>query len=135
IMNNREYRTLQVGLQQVISAYSWQPQTNDPAYLRIQGPEVDFVSLAKAFGVTAGRRVSEPLEVERAIQEAVSHVLEKKEPYVLELWTDQAPQQPPAVLSLARMAAPAGQPRRQPLLDVVREPSDDGLLTSAAVIP
>lgn len=135
IMNNREYRTLQVGLQQVISAYAWQPATNDPAYLRIQGPEVDFVSLAKAFGVTAGRRVSEPLEVERAIQEAVSHVLEKKEPYVLELWTDQSPQQPPAVLSLARMAAPADQPRRQPLLDVFREPSDDALLTSAAVIP
>jgi benzoylformate decarboxylase len=116
-MNNREYHTLQLGLQQVIAAYGtapgymWQPQTADPAYLRIERPDVDFLALAKSYGVTAGARVTKPKEVMRAVEEAVDHVLKKKTPYVLEIREAQSPQQPPTPPKTAE-SREAAQPRR-----------------------
>jgi benzoylformate decarboxylase len=62
IMNNKEYRTLLQGLEAVVKyykgdPYDWKPVSMEPAYLHIEKPDMDFVALARAFGVANGRRV------------------------------------------------------------------------------
>lgn len=123
IMNNREYHTLQLGLQQVIGAYGkapgymWQPQTTNPSYLRIERPEVDFLSLARSFGVTAGARVTKPKDVMRAVEDAVDHVLKRRTAYVLEIREEQSPPAPPPTAE-----APPAVPKRfalQPPLNML----------------
>jgi benzoylformate decarboxylase len=91
ITNNQEYHTLQLGLKQVIGAYgkapgyNWNPKTDDPEYLKLERPNIDFVSLAKAFGVTNGQVVKSPKDVMAAIKEGVNHVLKNKTSYILDM--------------------------------------------------
>lgn len=91
ITNNREYHTLQLGLQEVISAYgnakgyNWTPKTTNPEYLRLERPQLDFVAMAKAFGVKHGAVVESPKEVDKAIHIALNHVLEHKTAYILDM--------------------------------------------------
>ena len=94
IMNNQEYRTLQVGLQQVIAAYgsapgyNWKPVTDTPEYLLLRDPHFDFVAVARAFGVPHGRIVEKPADVREALREALEHVLDRNESYVIDMRTD-----------------------------------------------
>lgn len=98
IMNNVEYRTLLQGLVGVVSSYEdekkygWKPVTMDPEYLHIRKPDFDFVALAAAFGVTAGRRVAQPRDVKAALAEGIDHVLGKRGSYVLDIFTDPSVQ-------------------------------------------
>ncbi|XXF76196.1 thiamine pyrophosphate-binding protein [Myxococcaceae bacterium GXIMD 01537] len=102
IMNNQEYRTLQVGLQQVVTAYGdapgygWKPVTMTPEYLTLRDPEFSFVDLAKSFGVPNGRVVKRPDEVRTALREAMEHVLTLRQSYVLDVRLDHTPPPPPA---------------------------------------
>lgn len=95
ITNNREYHTLQLGLQQVIAAYGtapgyeWTPATTDPEYLRINRPKFDFVTLAKAFGGEAGEVVEKPADVKDAIARGVDYVLSSNKSYILDMRTAQ----------------------------------------------
>lgn len=134
IMNNREYHTLQVGLGQVVQAYGdapgfgWHPVTDDPSYLHIQDPEVDFASIAAAFGVPDGRVVRRSDELEAAFAEAIDHVLAGKGSYVLDVRTDQAaagtPAQQPTSAAKRGVKARAGQPPAPPTLAAFHEEND-----------
>ena len=91
ITNNFEYHTLQIGLGQVTAAYEadpaygWYPKTNDPEYLRLERPKIDFVALARAFGVQAGEVVTHARDVAAAVARGISHVLETGESFVLDV--------------------------------------------------
>jgi benzoylformate decarboxylase len=91
ITNNHEYHTLQLGLQQVVAAYgkapgyNWNPKTLDPPYLRLERPQLDFVNLAKAFGVENGEIVRTPGEVNDAVQRGIDHVLNNNTSYILDM--------------------------------------------------
>ncbi|BAZ32075.1 thiamine pyrophosphate binding domain-containing protein [Cylindrospermum sp. NIES-4074] len=93
IMNNQEYRTLQMGLEEVVHAYSstpgygWKPKTNDPEYLRIERPKFDFVNLAKAFGAQDGAIVNHPQNVSSAVQLGIDYVLKTGRSYILDVRT------------------------------------------------
>jgi benzoylformate decarboxylase len=95
ITNNREYHTLQLGLQQVIAAYGtaegyeWTPATTDPEYLRLNRPNFDFVALAKAFGGEAGEVVEKPADVKAAIARGVDYVTTSNKSYILDMRTAQ----------------------------------------------
>jgi len=122
ITNNREYHTLQLGLQQVIQAYGsdpdygWQPQTTDPEYLRLERPDLNFVELARAFGIEAGQVVDKPADVKAALREGVDYVLNQKKAYIIDFRTCQ---DTPAVPATAG-AAPklAARYALQPPLDI-----------------
>jgi benzoylformate decarboxylase len=142
IMNNQEYHTLQLGLQQVVAAYgaapgfNWNPVSMHPEYLTIRKPNFDFVKLAAAFGVEHGRVVCRPDEVLDALREGADHVLKSKTPYVLGVrlahWAPLSPTDPtkeralalhadaaPGALSGALSgAAPADAAEPPPPLDV-----------------
>jgi benzoylformate decarboxylase len=105
IMNNQEYHTLQLGLQQVVGAYgeaegyNWQPQTMDPEYLKIERPYFDFVELAKAFGVTNGLKVEKPEDVKAAVRQGIEFVLKNEQSFILDVRTAKnTPPAPPAPL-------------------------------------
>ncbi|HEX8264514.1 MAG TPA: thiamine pyrophosphate-binding protein [Pyrinomonadaceae bacterium] len=97
ITNNREYRTLLQGLVAVVRYYAddpnygWRPVSMEPSYLKIQQPDINFVELAKVFGVSNGRRVVEPGEVMAALQEGFEHVLTQKQSFVVEVFSDPNP--------------------------------------------
>lgn len=97
IMNNREYRTLLQGVLGVVKYYGsdpdygWNPVSTEPEYLKLGNPDFDFVKIAAAFSVPNGRRVRDPKEVMPALEEAFEYVLGRKQPYVLELFTDPNP--------------------------------------------
>lgn len=101
ITNNHEYHTLQLGLQQVVAAYGsepgygWKPKSDDPNYLRIQRPQMDFVALARALGGQGGEVVSHPAEVAAAVRRGVEYVLQAKQSYILDMRTAQATPTPP----------------------------------------
>jgi benzoylformate decarboxylase len=122
VTNNHEYHTLQLGLQQVVSAYGaapgygWHPKTDDPEYLRIQRPRLDFVALARALGGQDGEIVTHPGEVEASVRRGVEYVLNHRRSFILDARTGQnTPAPPPTEAApdrrLARHAA-------QPSLDV-----------------
>jgi benzoylformate decarboxylase len=112
IMNNLEYRTLIQGLEGVVSvygddpSYGWKPVTMAPDYLTIHDPNVDFLELARAFGVPDGQRVHDPREVYSALKAGFEHVLEQKRSYVVELFSDPNPKpdQPDVVESVSELA-------------------------------
>ncbi|NER00421.1 MAG: thiamine pyrophosphate-binding protein [Cyanothece sp. SIO2G6] len=101
ITNNHEYHTLQLGLQEVITAYgnapgyNWKPKTPDPDYLRLEYPKIDFVSLAKAYGIADGQVIKQPKDVCQAVKIGVGHVLTKKTSYILDMRIAQETPAPP----------------------------------------
>jgi benzoylformate decarboxylase len=130
IMNNQEYHTLQAGLQQVVNAYGsapdygWHPVTMTPEYLTIQKPDIDFVALARAFGVEDGRIVRTPAEVYDAVRDGVEFVLRSKKSYVLDVRTNPNPPPLPTPPSRKKLlgkakaqAAPAADLSAPPALD------------------
>ncbi|MCE9685724.1 thiamine pyrophosphate-dependent enzyme [Shewanella sp. AS16] len=108
ITNNREYHTLQNGLEEVIDSYGWQPKrkplaldTDDGAdyrnyevdYLSLQHPRLDFCQIATAMGAgIQGRVVARVEELEPALTLAVDYVLGQNKPYVLDIRTQRDPQ-------------------------------------------
>jgi benzoylformate decarboxylase len=91
ITNNHEYHTLQLGLQQVVASYgtapgyNWKPKTMDPSYLKLERPQLDFVSLAKAFGGQHGEIVKTPDAVKDAVERGIHHVLNNASSYILDM--------------------------------------------------
>lgn len=138
ITNNREYHTLQLGLQQVVDAYGsepgygWQPRSMDPPYLRIQEPIVDLVGLAKAFGGIEGKTVKLPLELNQAIRDGIDYVLKNKKSYVLDVWTVQESTPTPA--GGATEAAVAGLVSQPPLDFFHTSPAEAGSSRSIPAI-
>ena len=97
-------------MQQVIQAYGsapgygWHPRTEDPDYLRIEHPRMDFVALAKAFGNHPGEIVRHPGEVGAAIRRGIDAVLTAHKTYILDMRTAQETPQPPAAPAAAHQA-------------------------------
>ena len=94
VMNNRRYRTLQVGLEQVEKAfgdkegYRWETaEGSTQDYLTIEEPRMDFVKLAQAFGDVAGCAVKKPTEVRDALEQGFAHVLDGKGPFLIDVET------------------------------------------------
>ena len=87
ITNNREYKTLIVGLEQVEQIYGWNP-TGPPWYLYLDKEPVSYVDLAKPFGVD-GLLVSNLGELDAGLRRGLS-VVEKGRPFVLEVLTDRS---------------------------------------------
>jgi benzoylformate decarboxylase len=86
ITNNREYRTLLLGLRTVEEVYSpWKP-SGEPWYLHLEDPAMDFVALANAFGIE-GQRVSVLGELNGALRKGVAAVKAGR-PYVIEVLVD-----------------------------------------------
>lgn len=117
VTNNHEYHTLQVGLKQVVAAYGsapgygWHPETEDPDYLRIQRPKIDFVALARAFGGQEGEIVTSPGDVEAAVRRGVEHVLTTRRSFILDMRTGQ---NTPRRRSPRRLRRPPAQTRPSP---------------------
>ena len=57
----------------------------DPPYLRLERPQLDFVSLAKAFGGENGEVVETPGAVKDAIRRGIDHVLTQPTSYILDM--------------------------------------------------
>ncbi|RBL91751.1 thiamine pyrophosphate-binding protein [Chitinophaga flava] len=136
ITNNHEYHTLQVGLQQVVSAYGeaigyhWHPKTMDPSYLRLDAPIINYVSLAQAFGGQSGEKVETPGNVKAAIEKAVDHVLNNKTSYILDMRIAQdTPVTPTDTSKIVREAEINKHYFMQPALDVFHS---DGLTAQLA---
>ena len=92
ILNNREYKTLLMGLQQVTQLYPpWQP-TGDPWYLHLEQPPLSFPQIAASFGVDLGDTVADPAALRDALIKGLDSVQQGR-PYVLEVRTD--PSLPP----------------------------------------
>jgi benzoylformate decarboxylase len=86
ITNNREYRTLLLGLKTVEEVYApWKP-AGEPWYLHLEDPAMDFVALAGAFGIE-GQRVSALGELNGALLKGVATVKAGR-PYVVEVLVD-----------------------------------------------
>lgn len=91
VTNNHEYHTLQLGLQQVVAAYGdapgygWKPKSMDPPYLRLERPRLDFVSLSRAFGCSAGEIILSPGGVKDAVERGIEHVLNNNSAYILDM--------------------------------------------------
>jgi benzoylformate decarboxylase len=100
ITNNREYRTLLLGLKTVEEVYDWKP-AGEPWYLHLDEPAMNFVTLAGAFGIE-GERVSELGQLKGALSRGVTAV-NAGDPYVVEVLVDPTltPPHPPP-----RFAAP-----------------------------
>jgi benzoylformate decarboxylase len=137
ITNNHEYHTLQLGLQQVVAAYGsapgygWQPKTDNPDYLRLQRPTLDFVALAQAFGGHAGEIVRQPLQVAAAVERGVDYVLREQRSYVLDMRTAQDP--PPTPSTQVISASPTERYHAQPPTDIFHHASSGGSLKAAAL--
>ncbi|WP_437652601.1 thiamine pyrophosphate-binding protein [Sorangium sp. So ce1182] len=106
IVNNQEYRTLQVGLTQVTASYGtapgygWNPVTSSPEYLTLRRPELKFADVAKAFGVPDGRVVTRPDEVKDALRQGIEHVLQKGKSFVIDMRVAHVPAPLPSAASL-----------------------------------
>ena len=140
IMNNREYHTLQLGLQQVVTAYgsaegyNWHPVTMSPEYLLIRDPNFNFVDLAKAFGIDNGQIVEKPADVKAALKEGIECVLNRKASYVIDMRTDQAT--PPPAAKKGRMAmAAVERPSAPPPLDIYYQEKEGGKTDQVAGVP
>ncbi|HYH07129.1 MAG TPA: thiamine pyrophosphate-binding protein [Thermoanaerobaculia bacterium] len=147
ITNNREYHTLQLGLQTIISVYGnapgymWNPVTDNPSYLFIEHPDVDFLALAKSFGIANGARVTEPAQVLAAVEAAVDHVLRENSSYVLDVRQAQNPRATPSTADTQAATGPTGVPHAmwsQPPLDIYhhrgKQPEYDGVPANVPLI-
>lgn len=89
ITNNKEYKTLKIGLQEIEKFYQWHPQ-RDTEYLNLnQQPTIDFVKIANSFGIV-GACVAQKSELENAMRQGLKTVINDRKPYVLEVLTDPA---------------------------------------------
>jgi benzoylformate decarboxylase len=85
ITNNREYKTLQVGLAALEQIYDWQPA--GPAwYLRLDDPLLSFVDIAATFGIQ-GELVPSVGELDGALRRGLETVNAGR-PFVVEVLTD-----------------------------------------------
>ncbi|UTM59385.1 thiamine pyrophosphate-binding protein [Photobacterium sp. CCB-ST2H9] len=107
ITNNREYHTLQNGLEEVIDSYDWEPKKKpvepdpaDPAsyhnyevdYLSLQHPQLNFQQIADAMGAgVQGKIVEQTSDLNTALREAIHFVLNENKPYVLDIRTERDP--------------------------------------------
>lgn len=110
ITNNREYKTLIVGLEQVEQVYGWSP-TAEPWYLYLDKKPVSYVDLARPFGVE-GLLVSTFGELHAGLRRGLE-VVEGGRPFVLEVLTDRSlpPVGPPPRLdALLASKGEAGDP-------------------------
>lgn len=140
ITNNREYHTLQLGLQQVIATYGsapgyeWQPKTTHPDYLRIRKPDFDFVALANAYGGEAGEKVEKPADVNAAVMRGVEYVLTQQKSYVLDMRMAQETPATPVTTAKAQEDF-LKRYREQPPLDVFHQQTGGLLKSSGDSIP
>lgn len=112
ITNNREYKTLQLGLGLVEQIYKWNP-AGDPWYLRLdQPPVISFVELAAPFEVE-GALVSGPDDLPIALRQGLEAV-QSGRPFVVEVPTDPS------------LTPPPQSPRFDALL-ASKEGTDDGI--------
>jgi benzoylformate decarboxylase len=95
VVNNREYRTLLLGLKTVEEIYApWQP-SGEPWYLHLDDPPMDFAALAAPFGVE-GQQVTSLGELPTALGEGLAAVA-AGHPYVVDVVVDPTlPEQEPA---------------------------------------
>ncbi len=139
-MNNLEYRTLIQGLGVVVasygksSGYQWEPVSLDPSYLKIMGPEFNFLDLAKSFGVNHGSRVADPALVREAVDAGVAHVLREKTSYVIEIFSDPAlapdgpePTPSPARSLISHSRGETSPPLEQPPVDTFYQAQGTGV--------
>ncbi|MDA3623917.1 thiamine pyrophosphate-binding protein [Saccharopolyspora sp. WRP15-2] len=86
ITNNKQYKTLRVGLDVLRKSYDWEP-SGTAEYLELdENPQLSFVDLAAGFGVD-GCLVDSADDLERALTNAVQ-VVDGGKPYVVEVLTD-----------------------------------------------
>ena len=86
ICNNHSYRLLKFNLLDYWQQQGLKPQefpSSFPGFFDLQGPEVDFVGLARAMGV-AGSRVTQLAEIAPAIQTMMKH----EGPFLIDLVLD-----------------------------------------------
>jgi benzoylformate decarboxylase len=86
ITNNREYHTLQLGLQGLDKVLGWTP-AGDAWYLRLDNPEMSFVALAKTFGIK-GTIVKSRKGLRDGLRKGLAAVSGGKS-YVVEVLTDR----------------------------------------------
>jgi benzoylformate decarboxylase len=79
ILNNRAYQIVQRNLQRYRDFFDVEGQGGSP-YLDLTDPDIDYVQLARGFGVPA-RRVENPADVGPAVRQAFASV----GPYLLEV--------------------------------------------------
>jgi benzoylformate decarboxylase len=87
ITNNREYKTLKIGLQEIEKLYQWSPHRGTEYLDLNQQPTVDFIKIAASFGID-GSRVAQKHDLEKALRHGLKTVIEEHEPYVLEILTN-----------------------------------------------
>jgi benzoylformate decarboxylase len=89
ITNNREYKTLMIGLKILTQIYKWTP-SGKADYLLLDKHPTSFVELAKAFGIVDGARVGKRADLAGALRTALEVVTRAEDPrsYVLEILTD-----------------------------------------------
>lgn len=85
VTNNREYKTLLIGLEQVESIFGWHP-SGDPWYLRLQEPPTSFVELAAAFGI-AGATATNVRELGDCLHQGIKSI-SAGDPFVVEVRTN-----------------------------------------------
>ncbi|WP_315815014.1 hypothetical protein [Paraflavitalea speifideaquila] len=91
----------------------------DPPYLRLERPAIDYVQLARAFGITVGEKVETPGAVKAAIEKGIDHVLQTKSSYILDMRIAQdTPSVPAGKAALGAGAAISQHYLLQPGLDV-----------------
>ena len=85
ILNNRVYRILKYNMNRFRAVAGVEGRTGSYRHLDLTDPDIDYVSVARGFGVD-GRRVSDPDEVGEAVREAFA----SGAPRLLELVVDGA---------------------------------------------
>ena len=86
ICNNHSYRLLKFNLLDYWQQQGLKPQdfpSSFPRFFDLQGPDLDFVGLARAMGVS-GIRVTQPSEIAPAIQTMLNH----EGPFLIDLVVD-----------------------------------------------
>jgi len=86
ICNNHSYRLLKFNLLDYWQQQGLKPQdfpSSFPRFFDLQGPDLDFVGLARAMGVS-GIRVTQPSEIAPAIQTMLNH----EGPFLVDLVVD-----------------------------------------------
>lgn len=87
VLNNQEYKTLIIGLNEIEKTYRWHPD-GDADYLRLNPPPcLDYVSLAAGYGIS-GERVTTRAELDRALATGLDVVVgTRRQPYLVEVLT------------------------------------------------